>query len=40
MRAETEMSLVSISMPAGPAKVRMIGRNAQVASSGASSVSV
>src|SRR3546814_11523084 len=36
-RAATEMSLVSTLMPAGPVNARMIGKNAQVASSGASS---
>jgi hypothetical protein len=34
------MSAFSISMPAGPVKVRTIGRKAHVASSGASSVKV
>ena len=40
MRAATEMSLVRTCTPAGAVKVRMIGRNAHVASIGASSVSV
>ena len=40
IRAATEISLVTISTPAGAVKVRIIGRNAQVAKSGASSVSV
>ena len=40
MRAATEMSLVLILMPAGAVKVRMMGKKAQVASSGASSVRV
>ena len=40
MRAATEMSLVSMRMPAGAVKVRTIGRKAWVASSGASSVRV
>ena len=40
IRAATEISLVTISTPAGAAKVRIIGRNARVAKSGASSVSV
>ena len=40
MRAATEMSLVSMSIPAGSVNVRMIGRKAYVASSGASSVNV
>jgi hypothetical protein len=39
-RADTEMSAFSMSIPAGAVKVRTIGRKAQVASSGASSVSV
>jgi hypothetical protein len=39
MRAATEMSLVSTWIPAGSVNVRMIGRKAYVASSGASSVS-
>ena len=38
MRAATEISAVSTLMPAGAVKVRMIGRKARVASSGASSV--
>jgi len=40
MRAATEMSLFSISIPAGAVKVRMTGRKEHVASKGASSVSV
>ncbi|MNN82187.1 hypothetical protein D3C81_1990960 [compost metagenome] len=40
MRAATEMSLVSTFTPAGAANVRMMGRKALVASSGASSVRV
>ena len=40
MRAATEMSLFTISTPAGAVKVRMTGRNAKVAKSGASSVRV
>jgi hypothetical protein len=39
-RAATEMSPVSTLMPAGAVKVRMMGRKALVASSGASSVRV
>jgi len=40
MRAATEMSLSATSMPAGAAKVRMMGRNDAVANKGASSVRV
>ena len=40
MRAATEMSLSTTSTPAGAVKVRIIGRNAQVAKRGASSVRV
>ena len=40
MRAATEMSLSTTSMPAGAAKVRTMGRNECVARNGASSVSV
>ncbi len=40
MRAATEMSLVVTLMPAGLVKARTIGRKAQVASNGASSVKV
>ena len=40
IRAATEMSLFTTSTPAGAVKARMTGRNAQVANSGASSVSV
>ncbi|EWS63942.1 hypothetical protein Y695_02823 [Hydrogenophaga sp. T4] len=39
-RAATEMSLDSTLIPAGAVKVRMMGKKALVASSGASSVSV
>ncbi len=39
-RAATEMSALAMWMPAGRVNRRMIGRKAQVASSGASSVSV
>ena len=39
-RAATEMSLVSTLMPAGAVNAWMIGKNARVASKGASSVSV
>ena len=40
IRAATEMSLVSISMPAAAEKVRTTGRKEHVANEGASSVSV
>ena len=40
MRADTEMSRLAMRMPAGAVKVRRIGRKAQVASRGASSVRV
>ena len=40
MRAETEMSALMMSIPAGAAKVRTMGKKAQVANRGASSVSV
>ena len=40
IRAATEMSLFTICTPAGAVNVRMIGKNAQVANDGASSVSV
>ena len=40
IRAATEMSLFTTSTPTGAVKVRIIGRNAQVAKSGASSVRV
>ena len=39
-RAATEMSLSATSMPAGAVNVRMMGKKAQVASKGASSVRV
>ena len=39
-RAATEISDSATSTPAGAAKVRITGRNAQVAKNGASSVSV
>jgi hypothetical protein len=38
IRAASEMSRISTSTPAAPAKVSMTGRNAWVASAGASSV--